>query len=67
MSRAWTYVWPVKLDNLTSKEITVVRRCSMEVSHAPTGCMLIKREVFEKMIKELILNDKIESSNYYKW
>jgi hypothetical protein len=24
----------------------------MEVSHAPTGCMLIKAEVFEKMIKE---------------
>jgi hypothetical protein len=23
----------------------------MEVSHAPTGCMLIKRQVFDKMIK----------------
>jgi len=24
----------------------------MELTHAPTGCMLIKREVLEKMIKE---------------
>ena len=24
----------------------------MEVTHSPTGCMLIKRSVFEKMIKE---------------
>ena len=24
----------------------------MELTHAPTGCMLIKREVIEKMIKE---------------
>ena len=23
----------------------------MEVTHSPTGCMLIKRSVFEKMIK----------------
>jgi hypothetical protein len=25
----------------------------IEVSHAPTGCMLIKREVIEKMIKNI--------------
>lgn len=54
------HTYPVKLDNLTSKDITVVEGV-MEVSHAPTGCMLIKRQVFDKMIKAYP-NDKIEQA-----
>ena len=42
------YTWPVKLEN--GKDITVVDGVA-EVTHAPTGCMLIKREVFDKMIE----------------
>ena len=37
------------VDNV-KKEISVVDGL-IEVSHAPTGCMLIKRQVFDKMIK----------------
>ena len=44
------YTWPVKLENGT--DITVVDGVA-EVTHAPTGCMLIKREVFDKMITKL--------------
>jgi len=42
------YTFPVKLER--RDEITVEHGV-IEVSHAPTGCMLIKREVIEKMIK----------------
>jgi len=42
------YTFPVKLER--RKDITVEHGV-IEVSHAPTGCMLIKREVIEKMIK----------------
>jgi hypothetical protein len=42
------YTWPIKMEN--KEQITVVNGIA-EVSHAPTGCMLIKRSVFEKMIK----------------
>ena len=42
------YFFPLKLDN--KKEI-ISDHGVIEVSHAPTGCMLIKREVIEKMIK----------------
>ena len=42
------YTFPVKLDNPHS--ITVDKGV-IEMTHAPTGCMLIKREVFDKMIK----------------
>ena len=42
------YTWPVKLEN--GMNITVTNGVA-EVTHAPTGCMLIKREVFDKMIK----------------
>jgi hypothetical protein len=42
-------MFPVKLgDNV--KEISV-KNGVMEVSHAPTGCMLIKADVFQKMMK----------------
>ena len=42
------YTYPIKVkdqDNITVKDNL------MEVTHAPTGCMLIKRQVFDKMIK----------------
>ena len=42
------YTWPIKLEN---KEQITVEGGIAEVSHAPTGCMLIKRSVFDKMIK----------------
>jgi hypothetical protein len=44
------FTWPIKLEGTNQISIT---KGVAEVSHAPTGCMLIKREVFEKMIKEL--------------
>jgi len=47
------FIYPIKMENLmneTKKEINVVNGL-IEVSHAPTGCMLIKRQVFDKMIK----------------
>ena len=47
------FIYPIKMDNIIkpdSKEITITDGV-MEVSHAPTGCMLIKRQVFDKMIK----------------
>jgi len=42
------YTWPVKLED---KEQITVQGGIAEVSHAPTGCMLIKKDVFDKMIK----------------
>ena len=48
------FIYPIKMDGLvddTKKEISVVDGL-IEVSHAPTGCMLIKRQVFNKMIKK---------------
>ena len=47
------FIFPIKMDGLmdeNKKEITITNGL-MEVSHAPTGCMLIKRQVFDKMIK----------------
>ena len=43
------FTFPVKVEDPNS--ITVDRGL-MELTHAPTGCMLIKRKVLEKMIKE---------------
>jgi len=42
------YSFPLKMDN---KDRININHGIIEVSHAPTGCMLIKREVIEKMIK----------------
>ena len=42
------YTWPVKMED--KSEITVKNGVA-EVSHAPTGCMLIKKQVFDTMIK----------------
>jgi hypothetical protein len=42
----------------------------IEVTHSPTGCMLIKREVIEKMIKEYshleIIQDTIVNGEMIK-
>lgn len=46
MSRSG-FTWPMK--NEKSDEV-IVKKGIMEVTHAPTGCMLIKKQVFEKMI-----------------
>ena len=54
------HAFPIKLDNQKGKEIPVVDG-GIEVSHAPTGCMLIKKQVFDKMIKAYP-NDKIEQA-----
>jgi|TARA_R100001510_G_scaffold50815_1_gene50114 hypothetical protein len=43
------FTFPVKVEDPNS---VTVNRGLMELTHAPTGCMLIKREVLEKMIKE---------------
>ena len=42
------YTFPIKVSN---KNEIMVDNGVAEVSHAPTGCMLIKRSVFEKMMK----------------
>jgi hypothetical protein len=41
--------YPMKVEN--SKDIKLDNGV-MEVTHSPTGCMMIKRSVFDKMIKE---------------
>ena len=43
------FTFPVKVGN---HDLITVDKGLMELTHAPTGCMLIKREVLEKMIKE---------------
>ena len=42
------FTWPIKLEDKTEVSI---ENGVMEVTHAPTGCMLLKKQVFEKMIK----------------
>ena len=42
------YTYPMKVDNDTDIKI---KDGIIEVTHSPTGCMLIKREVIEKMIR----------------
>jgi len=42
------FQFPLKAEK---KEKLEVNKGVLEVTHAPTGCMLIKRETFEKMIK----------------
>ena len=43
-----SYVFPIKMDE---KEFEMTHGV-IKVTHAPTGCMLIKRSVIEKMIKQ---------------
>jgi len=65
------YTWPIKLENKNS--IEVIDEVA-EVTHAPTGCMLIKRSVFEtmmekfpelKIIQPTILNGKMTERPYF--
>ena len=46
--KKWLNTYPMKVDNPNSIKLD---NGVMEVTHSPTGCMLIKRSVFEKMIK----------------
>ena len=43
------FTYPIKVADTSN--IIVDKKNVMEVTHAPTGCMLIKRQVFDKMIK----------------
>jgi hypothetical protein len=43
------FTYPIKVHD---KENIKVKDDVMEVTHAPTGCMLIKRQVFDKMIEK---------------
>jgi hypothetical protein len=65
------YTWPIKLEN--GKDLTVIDGVA-EVTHAPTGCMLIKRSVFDKMIREFpnlkinqptVLNGEMVEKEYF--
>ena len=68
------FTWPIKLEDRNHIEI---KDAVAEVSHAPTGCMLIKRQVFDKMIKAYpekrisqptIINGKhVERENFYNF
>ena len=73
------HTFPIKMDNVMKsdkKEITVVGGI-IEASHVPAGCMLIKRQVFDKMIKAYpedvidqptFLNGEVKSStNMYNF
>ena len=44
----WTNSYPMRVGDTND---IVVTEGVIEVTHSPTGCMLIKREVFDKMIK----------------
>ena len=47
------HTFPVKMDNImdpVTKKVTI-NNGVVELSHAPAGCLLIKRQVFDKMIK----------------
>ena len=44
------FTYPIKVADTSN--IIVDKKNVMEVTHAPTGCMLIKRQVFDKMIEK---------------
>ena len=46
--RKWLHTYPMKIENPNNVDVD---RGVIEVTHSPTGCMLIKRQVFDKMIK----------------
>tara|TARA_R110001592_G_scaffold60830_2_gene185449 strand:+ start:867 stop:1739 length:873 start_codon:yes stop_codon:yes gene_type:complete len=66
--------YPIKLVDVDNVE---VKDGVMEVTHSPTGCMLIKRKVLEKMVKEYpeklikqstVINGKqVETKNLYNF
>lgn len=64
-------MYPIRL--VDEKDVKVYPDRTVEVTHAPTGCMLIKRTVFEKMMKELshlkikqetIINGKLKETEF---
>ena len=65
------YMYPIKVDK---KELSV-NKGVMRVTHAPTGCMLIKRKVIEKLIEKhpeleiyqptVINNKETKKENFY--
>lgn len=46
--KKWLNTYPMKVENV---ENIMLEDGVMEVTHSPTGCMMIKRSVFDKMIK----------------
>jgi|14_taG_2_1085336.scaffolds.fasta_scaffold00054_64 hypothetical protein len=46
--RRWLHTYPMKVADPNNVNID---KGVIEVTHSPTGCMLIKRQVFDKMIK----------------
>ena len=63
--------YPLRLDD--NEAIEVLDNGVIEVTHAPTGCMLIKRHVFDKLIEhypdmdihqESIIDGKLEKKPY---
>ena len=46
--KKWLNTYPMKVENYEDIQID---NGVMEVTHSPTGCMMIKRVVFDKMIK----------------
>ena len=65
------YMYPIKVD----ENKLIVDKGVMRVTHAPTGCMLIKRNVIEKLIKKhpeleiyqpTVINGKeVKKENFY--
>jgi len=65
------YMYPIKID----KNELILDNGIMEVTHAPTGCMLIKRTVIEKLIEKhpeleiyqpTVINGKeVKKENFY--
>ena len=43
------FTYPIKVEDTSN---IIVQNNVIEVTHAPTGCMLIKRQVFDKMIEK---------------
>ena len=52
------YMYPIKID----KNELILDNGIMEVTHAPTGCMLIKRTVIEKLIEK---HPELETKRYF--
>jgi len=65
------FTWPVKIEN---RDEIIVKDGIAEVTHVPTGCLAIKKQVFDKMIdaypnlridQPTIINGKEKSRPYF--
>ena len=56
----WTNVYPMKIAD--SHDNVQVERGVIEVTHSPTGCMLIKRGVFDKLIKHYLNKEIVQKT-----